>query len=392
MGIKVALFQFATNAPGKAAALFENMLTVFLANALEKGAGMQVLDFTTPMRGGEMLSLARAFTEEEIREASRRAGADISVWGSLAFAPHGVSLAEGVEISMKTLCDKGARAAHGRAFSLPLRADADRGTLELDMGALAGLAREMMTAVAEAAGIERGRLRPERAVEGLSLSQRALGCFVYALRMAKDPEVKLSLFLRAASADPAFTLAYINAAQLHLAEGRYGEAMRLLLRADSSLGEGRHDPYVLNLLGVTTMHLGMWDDAVRVWRRALGIDPEHVETMCNLAAAYAMREMAEEAEGLYARVLSLREDYPLAWFSLGRLRVRRGAYEEAEGSLRRYMQLCPGDPWGYYLLGMSLLGQGKGDEAEFSLGKAAQLDLHGEAGTLARRELEELKG
>jgi len=60
--------------------------------------------------------------------------------------------------------------------------------------------------------------------------------------------------------------------------------------------------------------------------------------------------------------------------------------------MRRYIELCPGDPWAYYILGASLLHQGKEAEAEFALAKATQLDPDGEAGTLARREMQELKG
>ena len=228
--------------------------------------------------------------------------------------------------------------------------------------------------------------------EGLSHSDRAVGYFVYALRIADDPEAKQRLYLKAIAADPDFALAYTNAAQLLLGEGRYGEAMRLLLRAEARLKGSELEPDILNLLGVATMHMGMWEDAVRVWQRALDIDEEHVEVLCNLASAHAMREMPEEAEEYYSRALTSKADYPLAWFSLGRLQAREEKYEEAEGSMRRYIELCPGDPWAYYILGTSLANMGKDDEAEFALAKASQLDPDGEAGTMARKELYELKG
>ena len=102
-------------------------------------------------------------------------------------------------------------------------------------------------------------------------------------------------------------------------------------------------------------------------------------------------EMQDEAEEYYQRALTSRADYPLAWFSLGRLQAREEKYEEAEGSMRRYIELCPGDPWAYYILGTSLANLGKDDEAEFILAKASQLDPDGEAGALARLELQGLK-
>lgn len=391
--VSVALFQFATNAVGKVPAMIENMLMLYLTNAMQKAAGLQVVDLTTPVRDGEILSLARTYTEDEVREASRRAGADVSLWGTLGFTPDGSPLLGGLEVVMMAMAAGDQGAASERRFSFDaLRGDVRTGTLELDTAALEDLVEEMLLALADVAGLERGRLRLERVGEGLSHSDRAVGYFVYALRIASDPEIKLRFYLKAIAADPGFALPYTNAAQLLLGEGRYGEAMRLLLRAESRLEGGGLEPDVLNLLGVATMHMGMWEDAVRVWERALELHPEHIETMCNLAAAHAMREMPEEAEEYYGRALSLQEDYPLAWFSLGRLQAREEKYEEAEASMRRYIELCPGDPWAYYILGTSLLKQGKEGEAEFSLGKAVQLDPDGEAGNLARLELQELKG
>jgi tetratricopeptide (TPR) repeat protein len=390
--IKVALFQFATNAMGKVPAVFENMLALYTINALEKAAGFQVMDLTTPGRGGEILSLTRVFSEDEVKEASGRTGADISVWGALRFMPDGQPLIDGLEVVMMAIAKNEPEQVRERRFTFDaLRGDLKRGTLEVDTAALEDLVEEILFALADILELGRESLRVERIGEGLSHSDRAVGYFVYALRIAAEQEAKLRLYLKAITADPDFALAYTNAAQLLLGEGRYGEAMRLLLRAESRLKQGGLEPDILNLLGVATMHMGMWEDAVRVWERALEISPEHIETMCNLASAHAMREMPEEAEDYYSRVLSLRDDYPLAWFSLGRLQAREEKYEEAEKSMRRYIELCPGDPWAYYVLGTSLLHQGKEDEAEFALGKATQLDPDGEAGTMARNELYEMR-
>lgn len=390
--MSVALFQFATNAVGRVPAIFENMLALYILNALEKAAGLRVVDLTTPSRGGEILSLTGSFSEDEVREASRRAGADFSLWGAVHFTPEGQPLINGLEIVLKVMAMEGGERPHERRFAFDaLRGDVKKGTLEVDTAALEDLAEEILVALAEIMGLDRDGLRPERIGEGLSHSDRAVGYFVYALRVAAEKETKLRLYLKAIAADPDFALAYTNAAQLLLGEARYGEAMRLLLRAEARLKQGGLEPDILNLLGVATMHMGMWEDAVKVWERALEISPGHVETMCNIAAAYAMREMPVEAEDYYGRVLAIREDYPLAWFCLGRLQAREEKYEEAERSMRRYIELCPGDPWAYFILGASLLHQGMENEAKFALAKATQLDPDGEAGTLARLELQGLK-
>jgi tetratricopeptide (TPR) repeat protein len=388
----IALFQLATNAVGKVPAIFENMLALYIINALERAAGLQVVDLMLPASAGEIVSLTQVLTEEEVREAAGRVGADISVWGSLQFVPDGQPVIEGAEVVMLAAAGSDEAAVHSHHFAFDaLRGDVRTGVLEVEIAALEDLVEEMLLFIAEILGLDIGLMRLSRVGEGLSHSDRAVGYFVYALRIEDDSEAKLRLYLKAIAADPDFVLVYTNAAQLLLGEGRYGEAMRLLLRAEARLKGSELEPDILNLLGVATMHLGMWEDAVRVWQRALDIDDEHVEVLCNLASAHAMREMPEEAEEYYHRALTTRDDYPLAWFSLGRLQARGEKYEEAEGSIRRYIELCPGDPWAYYILGTSLANLGKDDEAEFALAKASQLDPDGEAGTMARRELYELK-
>lgn len=389
---RVALFQFATNAVGKITAVFENMLALYLINALERAAGLQVVDLTAPAREGEIVSLTQVLSEEEVREAAGRIGADISIWGSLQFVPDGQPVLDGAEVIMMTVRSDGEAAVHCNRFRFDaLRGDIRTGIMDVEIAALEDMVEDMLLLVADMLGLERERLRLSRIGEGLSHSDKAVGYFVYALRIAGESETKQRLYLKAIAADPDFTLAYTNAAQLLLGEEKYGEAMRLLLRAEARLKGSVLETDILNLLGVATMHMGMWEDAVRVWQRALDIDGEHVEALCNLASAYAMREMGEEAEGYYQRALNVKADYPLAWFSLGRLQAREEKYEEAEGSMRRYIELCPGDPWAYYILGTSLANLGKDDEAEFFLAKALQLDPDGEAGALARLELQGLK-
>ena len=387
----VALLQFATNAVGRVPAVVENMLALYLINALEKAAGLEVIDLSTPARDGEILSLTQVLPDAEVAAAAERLGADLSIWGSLHFLPDGQPVLHGFEVTVMALKKGGEKAISSRFSFDALRGDVKSGTLEVDMAALEDLVEEILLALADILGIQRARLFLHRIGEGLSYSDRAVGYFIYALRIAEESEVKQRLYLKAIAADPEFVLAYTNSAQLMLGEGRFGEAMRLLLRAESRLKGSSLEPDVLNLLGVATMHMGMWEDAVKVWERALQVSPEHIEVLCNLAAAHAMREMTEEAEDYYGQALTLREDYPLAWFSLGRLQAREEKYEEAEESMRRYIGLCPGDPWAYYILGTSLANLGRDDEAEFSLSKASQLDPDGEAGNLARRELSELK-
>ncbi len=390
--MKIALFQFATNAVGKVPAIFENILVIYLLNALEKAAGIEVVDLTPLPQEGEILSLTQILVEGDVREAAERVGADFSIWGSLSFKPEGQPLMDGLDVTMLVASRDREIPIDSRSFSFDaLRGDVESGNLKVEVPVLEDLVEEMLVALVEILGLEREDMDLARIGEGLTYSDRALVFFIYALRIITDPESKLRLYLKAISCDPYFGLAYTNVAQLLIGEGNFEEAMRVLMRAERNLAGGDLEPNILNLLGVAAMQLGMWDEAVKVWRRSLMLVPDYVEVLCNLASAYAMREMTEEAEELYRKAISYNEDYPLAWFALGRLLALDNRYEGAEASIRRYTELCPGDPWAYYILGTSLSNLGKEDEAQFALAKATQLDPDGEAGTLARHELYNLK-
>lgn len=389
--MKVAVFQFATNAVGEVPAVVEYLIHLYLLNALDKAASLTTIDLTPPPREGEVVSLAMPHGPSDVREAAERAGADGSVWGELRFGPEDQPLIERVEVRMRVSL-KGEEAAprESRFLFRAFQGDSRYNRLQIDLAALEDLVEEMVVAAADAWGLDAGKLALYRVGEGLPRTDRAAIHFVYALRVAVDPESKLRYYRQSIAADPAFALAYTNAAQLLLGMGRSGEAMRLLLQAEANLKGSGSEPDILNLVGVTTLHMGMWEEAVKVWRRALELCPGHVEVLCNLATAYSMRERYEEAEECFREAIASREDYPLAWFLLGRLMARRGRHEEAERAMRRYIDLCPGDPWAYFILGTSLARLGRDDQARFALAKAAQLDPDGEAGALARHELQNL--
>ncbi len=388
--MKVALYQFATNAVGKVPAVFESMLLIYFVNGMERSMRLEVIDVNPPPGGGEIISLTQVLEENEVKEATARVGADFAVWGSLTFEPEGKKTITGCRIQM-FLSDLGkSHAAYKFSFD-GLKGDVQSANLNVDMPALEDTIEEMLLSISDFLGLNPEELDYKRIGEGLTHSDKAMVYFVYALRIAEDPESKLRLYLKAIANDPYFASAYINCAQLLLGESRYGEAMRMLLRSESNLKGSPLEADILNLLGVATMNMGMWDEAVGVWERALQAREDYVEVLCNLGAAYSMQDLTGEAEAYYRKAISFRGDYPLAWFSLGRLLADEARYDEVEGIMKRYIELCPGDPWAYYILGSCLGIIGKPDEAEFALAKATQLDPCGEAGNMARAELKQLK-
>jgi tetratricopeptide (TPR) repeat protein len=389
--LKSALFQFATNAVGKVPAVFENMLVLYLVNSMERAMNIEVIDLTPRAFEGEIISLTQVLEETEVREATELIGADFAVWGNLSFEPDGEPVITGCDIEMDLLATGRSQASRKFHFS-GLKGDLKSAGLAIDIPSLEDTVEEMLLAVTDFLELDPETMDFEKIGEGLTNSEKALTYFVYALRIAEEPESKLRLYMKAIAGDPYFASAYINCAQLLIGEGRYGEAMRILLRGEANLKGSSLEADILNLLGVATMNMGMWDEAVKVWERALESREDYVEVLCNLGSAFAMKDMTEEAETYYRLAVSFRDDFPLAWFSLGRLLANDDRCDEAEQPIRRYIELRPGDPWAYYILGSCLLTLGKEDEAVFALGKAAQLDPDGEAGNLARAELHQLRG
>src|SRR4030042_2691540 len=362
------------------------MLTLYLINGMEKSMKLQVIDLNPPGLGGEIISLTQILEEDEVLEATERGGAEFSIWGGLAFEARGKAAIESCDIEMFVSSPDKPRAAYKFLYN-GLTGELQSANLSVNIPTLEDTIEEMLLSVSDFLDLDPEQLDMERIGEGLTHSDKAMTYFVYALRVAEDPESKLRVFLKAIASDPYFVSAYVNCAQLLLGEGRHGEAMRMLLRSESNLKGSPLEPDILNLLGVATMNMGMWDEAVKVWQRALSQQEDHIEALCNLGAAYSVQDMMAEAEAYYRKAISYDEDYPLAGFSLGRLLAHEERCDEAASAMRHYIELRPGDPWAYYILGSCMGILGKSEEAEFALAKATQLDPGGEPGNLALGEL-----
>lgn len=70
-------------------------------------------------------------------------------------------------------------------------------------------------------------------------------------------------------------------------------------------------------------------DALRLWRDALAVEPEHTGALLSLAFYHHERAEAEEAEAYLASLRALQPDAPMVNLLLGVIRYRRGLYREA---------------------------------------------------------------
>ncbi len=384
----VTLLQMSSNTIGRQAALFEHSLVVWLGAALEKVLGLDFLDLYPAPSDGDALTLAGPLDPEEARECAERAAADFFILGDLHFLPEGGRAPEEarIELSFNDTADPELaerRAYRFEGFTAPAAGDA-----RMDLEALEELVREVVLDAAEAMGFPQAELDLSLISEGMTSDPAAWESFVTALRFASSDEFKLKYYRKALSSDPRFAQAYLNAGRLLIAGGDCRAALRLLLRGHHHLKGSREANGLLNLVALCSMRLGDAPGAIELWKRVAGDEPERAEVWCNLGTA--CHSLGEEEEALKYFQAALEADglFPLARFSLGRLYAERGMFQAAARELQVYLKLIPGDPWAYSILGRCLLELGEAEAARFALRKAVQLDPSGEAGHLARLDLE----
>jgi len=75
---------------------------------------------------------------------------------------------------------------------------------------------------------------------------------------------------------------------------------------------------------------GDYDKAIEEYKKAIQIDPNHINSHLNLGEAYYQKGMYEEAKEEYTFVLSLNNMHIKAHYNLGRTLAQEGKKEEAK--------------------------------------------------------------
>lgn len=129
----------------------------------------------------------------------------------------------------------------------------------------------------------------------------------------------------------------------------------------------------LVLLADAERRLGMGDEACRTLERALELEPDNEEALCNLGALLAKQDGQRSIE-LLRRAISVDPLYALAHRELGSALTRLKRLDEAEHHLRTAVHLKEADPWSRLQLGNLLWFRGNNQEAEAEYRAACDLD------------------
>jgi tetratricopeptide (TPR) repeat protein len=194
-------------------------------------------------------------------------------------------------------------------------------------------------------------------------------------------------FAQAGEIDPAFALAFFRQGEAHeaassrwRAAGAYRRAIHvdpvfaeaykalgdLLAKSPRRLYEQAVDAYGKAVesdpdyadayvgLGDALSAMGRFDEAVREYRRGLGIDPLNPRVHYSLARIlYTEKGLYHEAVEAYQRALGIEPGFVEAHIGLGDLYEEKGLYQEAIATYRKALALKPKHPGALYALALA---------------------------------------
>ena len=143
-------------------------------------------------------------------------------------------------------------------------------------------------------------------------------------------------------------------------KGRYDDAIKLYHRA---LHVNPRDADALNGLGIALRNKCHLDDAIASYNQALGIKPNFPEALHNLGIALAHKDQFGQAIEAYRKALQIRPDFPNALANLGRNLETVGKIDEAIAAWREALQLDPENTAALTNLGTNFFARGNHAES-----------------------------
>lgn len=160
----------------------------------------------------------------------------------------------------------------------------------------------------------------------------------------------------------------LNHAHCLVQQRRLDEAQELLLAAAR---EDDENARLQGLMGIIAFARYDFGQAIKCFKRALGVEPENSEVRHNLATAYLKTGQSEEALTELRRILLLVPDHLEARNNLAVLELSAGETSSALEHFSLTLEQDPANAKALYYRGVCLLQQGDIDNARRSLQQAA---------------------
>jgi tetratricopeptide (TPR) repeat protein len=243
-----------------------------------------------------------------------------------------------------------------------------QGVLALPPSVLAVLGMALRESGALAEGVALLR-RAQREHPGDFWITFELAVGLYMLERHK-PDQALHYYAAAQALRPHSVVVLFNVACIHGDKGEREEAIRLYHRA-LRLDPTYHRAH--NNLGAELAEQGKLDEALPCFREAIRLEPAGVEAHHNLANVLAELGKVDEAIAHYHETIRLEPNYPHAHYHLGRVLFDQGKFPEAAASHREAIRLRPDHAQAHNSLGNALTEQGRLDEGIASYREAIRL-------------------
>ena len=118
-----------------------------------------------------------------------------------------------------------------------------------------------------------------------------------------------------------------------------------------------------NVLGASSTHVGMIDQAVIALNKVLTLNPNHFEAYSNLGVALFKQGKFDEAIDAYKKAILLKPDYAMAYSNLGNALKDIGKYNQAIEAYNKALSIDPNYSDPYYNMGNAFRDQGRLKEA-----------------------------
>ena len=163
----------------------------------------------------------------------------------------------------------------------------------------------------------------------------------------------IAFFQRALSINPKYTDAALNLTVVFNDTGQYNKAKEIYneifeLSVDRKSGQQITDNFVRGKLA--NMHcaladvyssMGIYEDAIDEYRKALRLEPEFVDIINKLGVSLRESGQLDEAEDCFKNAIDIRPGYPIAWLNLGLTLYSKTEYEQARKALMEVTDLVP---------------------------------------------------
>ena len=130
---------------------------------------------------------------------------------------------------------------------------------------------------------------------------------------------------------------------------------------------------IWNLLGSSSVQIGMLDKAINSFQKALLLQPNNAEIYNNIGVAFKEKNMFGKAIEAYDKAIYINPNYAEAFYNKGVANQDRGNLEEAIKAYASAIQFNPNYAAAFSNMGNALRDQGKLDEAKVSINKAISL-------------------